>query len=79
MYPPEGGGILAFEAKMLHTHKNLLNDPPIKRKAFFGAGLFWVWCACHLTSQTPACRCDILRRTNFWFADRGDLVGSVST
>ena len=42
MYPPEGGGILAFEAKMLHTHKNLLNDPPIKRKAFLGAGLLFL-------------------------------------
>ena len=29
------GGILAFEAKMLHTHNNLLNDPPTKRRVCF--------------------------------------------
>ena len=65
---------MAFEAKMLPTNENQHNDPPIKRKAFLGAGLFGAWCACYLTSQTFSCRCDILRRTDLWFAGRGDLV-----
>ena len=38
-FPKRGRGILAFEAKMLHTHKNLLNDPPTKRRVFLGFGL----------------------------------------
>ena len=39
---PTGWGILAFEAKMLPTNEKVLNDPPIKRKAFFGAGLLFL-------------------------------------
>ena len=36
------GGIFAFKAKMLPTNDNLHNDPPIKRTAFFGAGLLLI-------------------------------------
>ena len=41
----QNGGIFAFEAKMHHTNDNLHNDPPIKRTAFFRAGLLFIWLA----------------------------------
>ena len=39
------GAFAHKKARMLHTYANLHNDPPIKRTAFFGAGLFWIWLA----------------------------------
>ena len=39
---PEGGGIRAFKARMLHTLEEIRNDPPIKRTALFRAGLLFL-------------------------------------
>ena len=62
---PKGGGIFAFKAKMLPTNDNLHNDPPIKRTAFFRAGLLEIWLACRLVSRTFVRRCDILCLANY--------------
>ena len=50
---------------MLHTNDNQHNDLPIKRKAFFGAGLLEMYLACRLKAQAFACRCDILQRSDY--------------
>ena len=81
--PQRGGAFAHKKARMLHTNANLHNDPPIKRTAFFRAGLFWIWLACRLISRTLACRCDILQRTDhgslteviLW--ERGSFVGVI--
>ena len=36
---PKGWGIRAFEARMLHTHENLLNAPPTGRRGLFGCSM----------------------------------------
>ena len=60
---------------MLHTNDNYYNDLPIKRKAFFGAGLLEIYLSCQLKTRVFVCRCDILERTDQRLSDRGDPVG----
>ena len=67
---PKGGGIFAFEAKMLHTHENLHNAPPTERR-----GLFF----CSLPANYHHGRLCVVVILFFpptdGFVDRGDPVG----